>query len=159
MTTAATTTATPAKPAKTVHLPSPAELPDAPVVIYDGHCKFCRGGVERIAWWDGGSRLAYLSLHDPEVARRYPDLTHEMLMEKMYIVDQAGNRYAGADAIRYLTRRLPALWIAAPLLHIPFSYPIWEWLYGLVASSRYAIMGKTTDDQCDDGACKVHFRK
>lgn len=146
-------------PAALNALPTPEALPDADVVIYDGHCKFCQAQVERIHWWDGGGRLSYLSLHDPRVAERYPDLTHEMLMEKMYIVDRAGNRYGGADAIRYLTRRLPALWIAAPLLHIPFSYPLWEWLYGLVAASRYAIMGKTAEDECGDGACRIHFRQ
>ena len=51
----------------------------ADVVIYDGHCSFCRGQVERVNRWDTPGRLAYLSLHDPEVARRYPDLDHDAL--------------------------------------------------------------------------------
>src|SRR6478736_4757758 len=91
-----------------IHLPSPAENPDADVVIYDGHCKFCTGQVQNLARWDGtGLRLTFLSLHDPLVAKRYPDLTYDQLIEQMYLIDRAGNRHAGADAFRYLTTRLP----------------------------------------------------
>ena len=53
-----------------------------------------------------------MSLHDPLVGERFPDLTHEQLMEQMYVVDRAGRRHGGAGAIRYLSRRLPRLWVA-----------------------------------------------
>lgn len=148
----ATTTASPEIPV----LPDPADHPQADVVIYDGHCKFCRAGVERLRWWDGGGRLAFISLHDPRVAELYPDLTHDMLMAQMYVVDAAGNRYGGADAIRYLTRRLPWFWPVMPLVHIPFSLPVWQWLYDVVASRRY-LFGKV--EECDGGTCSLHFKK
>lgn len=141
---------------ETPALPDPDQHPQADVVIFDGHCRFCRGGVERLNWWDGGSRLAYLSLHDPRVAERYPDLTHDQLMAQMYVVDTQGNRYGGADAIRYLTRRLPWLWPVMPLVHIPFSLPLWQWLYDVVASRRY-LFGKV--EECEEGTCSLHFRK
>lgn len=140
-----------------VRLPSPAENPTADIVLYDGHCKFCTGQVQNLARWDrGGRRLAFLSLHDPEVAKRFPDLTYDQLMEEMYLVDQRGNRYAGAAALRYLTTKLPRLYALAPLMHIPFTMPLWRWGYKQVARRRYAIQGKT--DACDDGSCKVHFK-
>ena len=104
-------------------LPTPEERPRADVVIYDGNCRICMRQVARLAWWDCQARLAYLSLHDPEVARRYPDLSHEMLMRDMYVVDQGGRRHRGAEAFRYLSRRLRRLWWLAPVLHIPFSMP------------------------------------
>src|SRR5688572_9009508 len=81
-----------------VALPAPAERPEADVVIYDGHCKFCTGQVKNLARWDTRGRLAFLSLHDAEVPRRFPELTHDQLMEQMYVVDQKGNRYGGAAA-------------------------------------------------------------
>lgn len=157
MMTTATTSVPAAKPAKSVQLPGPAELPDAPVLIYDGHCKFCTGQVKNIARWDGRGRVAFISLHDPEVARRWPDLTHDMLMEQMYVVDPQGNRYGGAAAFRYLSRKLPKLWILAPVMHIPFTLPIWQFFYRQIAKRRYLLMGKSAD-ACDDGACKVHFK-
>jgi len=136
-------------------LPTPADRPEADLVIYDGHCKFCTAGAKRLARWDGqGRRLAFLSLHDPEVARRFPDLTHEQLMAQMYVVDRDGQRYGGAAAFRYLTRRLPRLWLLAPWLHVPFSLPVWQFLYRQVARQRYRF-GKTS--ACEGDSCKIHF--
>jgi predicted DCC family thiol-disulfide oxidoreductase YuxK len=153
-----TAVATSTEPAQSdVRLPTPAERPDADIVIYDGHCKFCTGQVRNLARWDGKGRLAFLSLHDPEVAKRFPDLTYDQMMEELVVVDQRGNRHGGAAAFRYLTTRLPRLYLLAPLMHIPFTMPLWRWGYKQVAKRRYAIAGKSAD-ACDDGACKVHFK-
>jgi predicted DCC family thiol-disulfide oxidoreductase YuxK len=137
-------------------LPMPAELPDAQIVIWDGHCKFCYKQVRRLRWFDGG-RLSYLSLHDPLTATLCPDLSFEQLMEQMWVVappggDRPAQPVGGADAIRYLSRRLPRLWPIAPLMHLPFSMPLWRALYRFVAKSRYKIAGK-----CDEGGtCDLH---
>ena len=136
------------------HLVTPTERPTADVVIYDGHCRFCTSQIRRLAGWDKQQKLAFVSLHDPFVAEHYPDLSHDEMMKQMYIVDQRGNRYGGAAALRYLSRRLPRLWPLALALHIPFSLPIWGWLYKQVAKRRYKLAGKT----CDDGACDIHFK-
>src|SRR5262245_11680420 len=114
-------------------LPTPADRPAADVVIYDGHCRICTAQVRRLARWDGGGRLAFLSLHDPQVAARYPDLSFDELMRNMVVVDLQGGRHVGAAAVRYLSRRLPRLWLLAPLLHIPGSLPLWQWCYRQVA--------------------------
>ncbi|MCA9123761.1 MAG: DUF393 domain-containing protein [Planctomycetaceae bacterium] len=140
---------------KSMELPGLEEHPNADVVIFDGNCNFCRGQVERLARWDRGGRLAFVSLHDPLVAQRYPDLTHDQLMEQMYLVDQSGQRYGGAAAFRYLSRKLPRLWLLAPLMHLPFTLPLWQWCYRQVAKRRYKIAGK---QDCDGNACEVHFK-
>lgn len=142
------------KPSKPIHLATPAERPSADVVIYDGHCRFCTGQVRRLASWDRGGKLAFVSLHDPFVAEHYPDLSHDDMMKQMYVVDQRGGRHGGAAALRYLSRKLPRLWPLMPILHIPFSLPLWGWLYKQVAKRRYKLAGKS----CDDGACEIHFR-
>jgi predicted DCC family thiol-disulfide oxidoreductase YuxK len=137
-------------------LPAPSEFPTADVVIYDGDCRICTAQVQRLARWDGRNRLAFLSLHDAEVARRYPDLQHDYLMQNMVVVDRQQHRHAGAAAVRYLTRRLPRLWPLAPILHIPFSMPLWHWCYQQIAKRRYLIGGKSSG--CDNGACSMHFK-
>ena len=128
-------------------------------MIYDGECRFCRRQVERLAWFDRGERLAFVSLHDPYVGQRVPELSHEMMMDQMYVVDQKGQRYGGARAIRYLSTRIPLLWPLAPLMHIPWSLPFWQWAYKLFAVRRY-LWNRTADErECEDnGACKHHFR-
>ncbi len=137
-------------------LPGIKELPNADVVIFDGNCNFCQTQVRRLHWFAGGS-LAFLSLHDPLVADLCPELTHEQLMQRMYVVTQDNQTLGGVHGIKYLSRRIPRMWFAAPLLHIPFSMPVWSCLYDLVARSRYQIAGKA--DQCDSSSCEVHFKK
>jgi predicted DCC family thiol-disulfide oxidoreductase YuxK len=152
------TATVPAEAPKKAPLPTPREYPTADIVIYDGHCKFCEGMVRRLAWFDGKGRIVFLSLHDPEVARRFPDLTYDQMMEQMWLVTQQGQRYGGAAVLRYLSRKLPKLYWLAPFIHVPFTLPLWQWGYKQVARRRYLILGKT-DASCEDGACAVHFRK
>ena len=139
-------------PSEKPPLPSPADRPDADVVIYDGHCGICTAQVSKLPWWDCQKRLSYLSLHDPEIHRRWPDLSHDRLMQEMTIVDRHGRRHWGPEAIRYLTTRLRRLWWAAPMAYFPGSMFLWRPLYRWVARNRYRFSGKT----CDDGACQLH---
>jgi len=131
----------------------PDERPGSDVVIYDGRCRICTAQIEKLPWWDCQQHLSYLSLHDPAVARRYPDLSHQRLMEEMVIVDRHGDRHFGAEALRYLTRRLRRLWWAAPLLHFPGSMPLWRMLYRWIARNRYRFGRRET---CEDGTCDLH---
>jgi len=123
------------------------------VVLFDGQCNFCRSQIGILRRLDGGHRLEFVSLHDPEVAKQFPDLTLEQMMEQMWIATSNGQRHGGAYAVRYLTRRLPILWALAPLMHIPGSMPIWSFLYRQVAKYRYKIAGRDCDE---GGTCSVH---
>ena len=135
-------------------LPTPSERPDSDVVIYDGECVFCQSQVARLHRWDSRKRLSFVSLHDPLVAERYPDLTHDELMSKMYVISPEGARYGGGAAIQYLARRLPLMYPAYPILNLPFTSPLWAWIYNLIAKRRYKIAGR----DCEGGACEIHFR-
>jgi predicted DCC family thiol-disulfide oxidoreductase YuxK len=125
------------------------------VVIYDGDCRFCSSQVERLQRYDSEGKLAFISLHDPRIQERFPELTYEDMMRQMYVVAPDGRKYGGAAAVRYLSRRLPKLYWLMPIMHIPFSLPVWQWLYGQVAKRRYKLAGKT----CDGDSCAVHFKK
>jgi predicted DCC family thiol-disulfide oxidoreductase YuxK len=134
--------------------PSPADRPQADIVVYDGNCQFCLRQVDRLHRLDSKGRLAFLSLHDPAVAELCPNLSHDDLMKQMYVLDKKGQQHGGAAAIRYLSRKLPRLWPAVPLLYMPFCFPIWQWLYRQVANRRYRFNAK----DCENGACRVHLR-
>ena len=140
---------------RTADLADPDTLSDSDVVIYDGECNFCRQQVTNLRRLDCcGNRLSFISLHDPRVAQRYPDLSPEALMEQMYVIDRSGRRHGGADAVRYLSRRLPLLWVAAPILHIPGTARLWRWMYRQVAKRRYKLAGKN----CENDVCRVHLK-
>ncbi len=133
-------------------LPDPDENQGAPVVIWDGKCNFCRAQVERLRAFDTQGRLTYLSLHDVRVAQRCPQLTHEQLMEQMWVVTSNRELLGGADAVRFLSRYLPRLWWMAPLMHLPFAMPLWRFLYKAIAKRRYRLAG----ENCADGTCELH---
>ena len=147
----ATTEVPPARPE--LKLPSPEDRPGADVVIYDGSCGFCRSQVARLARWDTRGRLAFVPLQDPVVLERYPDLTHERLLEEMVVVDRTGRRHGGADAFRYLSRRVRRLWWLVPWMHIPGSMPLWRFVYRLVARHRYRLWSRR--HSCDSGTCSL----
>jgi predicted DCC family thiol-disulfide oxidoreductase YuxK len=123
------------------------------VVLYDGQCNFCRSQINILRRLDSGKRLEFVSLHDPRVATSYPSLSFEQLMEEMWIVTALGKQHGGAYAVRYLSRKLPILWPIAPLLHFPFSMPVWSFLYRQIAKYRYRIAGRDCDE---GGTCSLH---
>lgn len=131
----------------------PDDNPESSVVIWDGNCNFCRAQVDRLRAFDTRGRLSYISLHDPRVSERYPELTYDQLMEQMWVVTADGNRYGGADAIRFLSRYLPQLWWMAPVMHLPFAMPLWRYLYKAFANRRYRLAGKN----CESGTCELHL--
>lgn len=127
-----------------------ATRPDRDTVLYDGQCRFCRGQIGLLRRLDAFGSLRYVSIHDEQVARDFPELPHERLREEMVVVDRAGAARGGAEAARYLSRRLPLLWPFALPLHLPGSLPIWRSLYAIVARNRYRIAGR-----CDDSSCRL----
>ena len=124
--------------------------PDRDTVIYDGRCRFCRSQVALLRRLSLGREPEFLSLHDPLVADRFPELSADDLLSQMYVIDPQGVARGGAEAVRYLSRRLPMLWPLAVLLHVPGSLPLWKRLYAFVARHRLWIAGS-----CDDGACRI----
>lgn len=124
--------------------------PTRDTVLYDGRCRFCRSQIALLRWLSLSRRPDFISLHDPIVAERFPELSHEDLLRQMYVIDPHGEAHGGAEAVRYLSRRLPLLWPLAALLHIPGSLPVWKRLYAFVARHRLSIAGS-----CDDGSCRV----
>lgn len=124
--------------------------PARDTVLYDGQCRFCVGQIATLRRLDRGGRLEVVSLHDDRVPREFPELSRDMLMEQMFVVAPSGAAYGGAEAVRYLSRRLPLLWPLAPLLHLPGSLPLWQAGYRFVARNRYRIAGR-----CTDGTCRI----
>lgn len=122
--------------------------PNRDTVLYDGQCRFCRSQIALLRTLDLQRSLQFTSLHDPSVAVDFPELTHADLLSQMYAIDTAGRACGGAEAVRYLSRRLPLLWPLAVPLHIPGTMPLWNALYRFVARNRMRIAGTCADDTC-----------
>lgn len=127
-----------------------ATRPRRDTVIYDGHCRFCRSQIALLRWLDLAGSLEFVSQHEPNVASDFPELSADDLHAQMYVIDRVGQARGGAEAVRYLSRRLPLLWPLAVPLHVPGSLPVWSAAYRFVARHRFRIAGR-----CDDGSCRL----
>jgi predicted DCC family thiol-disulfide oxidoreductase YuxK len=125
-----------------------ARHPEHDTVLYDGQCRFCRRQIALLSRLDLGGRLRFTSLHEPSVARDFPEIPVADLMDRMFVVDDTGAARGGAEAVRYLSRRLVPLWPLAMLLHIPGTLPLWSRLYAWIAARRYGFAGRCSDDTC-----------
>lgn len=130
-------------------------LPKRDTVLYDGACRFCQGQVSMLRRFDLRRRFEFRSLHEPTVAVDFPELDREELLTKMYVIDTSGHARGGAEAVKYLSRKMPPLWPLAALLHLPGTMPLWTRLYAFIARHRYRIAGKATATQCDTGTCRI----
>ena len=122
--------------------------PTRDTVLYDGQCRFCRSQIALLRRLDLGGSLHFTSLHDPAVPEVFPELSRDDLLAQMYVIDTAGRARGGAEAVRYLSRKLPLLWPLAVLLHIPGTLPLWQALYRFVARNRMRIAGSCTEGTC-----------
>lgn len=122
------------------------------VLIYDGQCNFCRRSVRTLYVLDWTRRLTFISLHDERVPQRWPGLSYDQLMDQIWLASPGGETYGGADALRYLSLRMPAMWLSAPLLNFPFTMPLWRKIYRFIARNRYRIAGRS----CEGGTCSLH---
>ena len=94
------------------------QLPQVPVLIYDGRCGFCSRWVGRVRAWDRAAAVRYLPLQDagaPDVAGRQ----REALQQALHLVRPDGVVFAGAAAARELLGYLPGGRIPKVVLNLP----------------------------------------
>jgi predicted DCC family thiol-disulfide oxidoreductase YuxK len=130
--------------------------PGHTVVLYDGHCRICTAGADRLRpFVRSGAELA--SFQDAGVLDRFPGLTWDDCMKEMQTVTPDGRIYGGFEAaVRAIASRGPSGWFAYGY-YLPIVRAILDGIYALIAANRYRIAGRT--GACDDGACAIHFQK
>lgn len=80
---------------------------DRPVLLYDGHCRFCRASARAVAALDRGRSFAILPLDDPAAAALLASVPEERRGESMSVVKPDGWVLSAGDALIELTRLLP----------------------------------------------------
>jgi predicted DCC family thiol-disulfide oxidoreductase YuxK len=122
------------------------------IVLFDGQCGVCRAAARLLKLIDVGGRISLISLHDRSVANRFFAVDNARMMREMLVVDRFDRHYWGADAARYLSRRLPVLWPLMPILHMPGTRRLREFLYRKFATNRYRISALAG---CASGTCSM----
>src|ERR1700681_4060677 len=109
-------------------------MPGEPLVIFDGHCGFCRIWIE---YWKAitGGRVA--SASSQEVGSLYPQISVKNFRESVQLVMPGGEAISGARAIFVtLTYARGMAWLLWMYDHVPGFAPATEAAYRLIAGHR-----------------------
>jgi predicted DCC family thiol-disulfide oxidoreductase YuxK len=109
------------------------------VVLFDGVCNLCNGTVQFVIARDPDARFKFASQQSAvglELMRQHnlPAMTSVVLI-------QNGQALLRSDAVLEMARLLPAPWSWAVVFKwVPRA--VRDFVYGLIARSRYTIFGK-----------------
>src|SRR4029077_15102839 len=112
-----------------------------PILVYDGHCHFCRRQASRLLELSGG-RIKLESLHDAGVVERSPGLTREACEQAMQLVFPDGRIYSGAGAAAQALRLNPALAWLSFFYDIPGLKQLSDAIYRWIARNRFRFGGR-----------------
>jgi predicted DCC family thiol-disulfide oxidoreductase YuxK len=109
------------------------------VLIYDGACGVCRGGVSWISRRAVRGYFEFLPCQAAERRARYPWMREETCLEAMQLILPDGRLLVGDAAIPEILRRLRRWRWVAGLFRLPGIEILAPRLYAWVARHRYQI--------------------
>jgi predicted DCC family thiol-disulfide oxidoreductase YuxK len=132
---------------KIAEAPSPADRARA-VLIYDGTCGLCRGGVSWISRRAVRGRFEFLPCQAAERRVRYPWMDEQTCLGAMQLILPDGRILSGDAAIPEILLRLRGWRWVAGIFRLPGVEILAPRLYAWVARHRYQIscmLGRTAD--------------
>src|SRR5207244_1351738 len=100
---------------------------DRPLLIFDGHCGFCRIWIEYFRKL-AGDRIDFAP--SQEVEHDYPKIPHEAFGKSVQLVRTDGSVASGARAV------FESLGWERSYESVPLLAPVSEWAYRLIARNR-----------------------
>lgn len=116
-----------------------APVGERAVLIYDGACGFCRGGVSWVSRRAMRGQFEFLPCQAAERRARYPWMREEACLEAMQLILPDGRLLVGDAAIPEILRRLRGWRWVAGLFRLPGMEILAPRLYAWVARHRYQI--------------------
>ena len=126
------------------------------VVIYDGVCELCQGGIHWISQRAVRGEIEFLPCQSAERRARFPALEEAQCMAAIHIVLADGRVLAGHAAIPEILRHLNGWRRLAALFRLPGVRWLAPVVYGWVARHRYQVScllraGRTRDAAREGG--------
>jgi predicted DCC family thiol-disulfide oxidoreductase YuxK len=127
------------------------------IVLYDGLCKFCQAGMNKLLALARPGAIQPVSFQEPGALEPFPGITLDDCLREMYLITPAGRVYRGFEAAvqALATRRL--LGCLAYIYYVPGIRQLLNWVYARIAANRYRLMGKVAaGGECKEGTCALH---
>jgi predicted DCC family thiol-disulfide oxidoreductase YuxK len=112
-------------------------------VIYDAQCGFCSASRRFAEGFDTRQQLHFVSMHEPDLLSRFPQLHGLDLNGSMHVLTPDGRVHREIEAVRAILRQLPGLQWMALLFGLPGVHALGNLGYRWVARNRMCLMGST----------------
>ncbi|MCZ6688733.1 MAG: DUF393 domain-containing protein [Planctomycetota bacterium] len=109
------------------------------VLIYDGECRFCQGGIAWVRDRAVPGEFEYLPSGSPDRIGRFPSLSNQDCEDAIQLVLPDGTILSGDRAVPEILRRLRGWRWLGLLFRLPGVGWIAPSVYSWVARNRYAI--------------------
>ena len=112
-----------------------------PLLIYDGHCGFCRWCLRLLKITDLFDVLEYKSFYEylDEKKPLPAGLWIDEVQKRMYLVLNSGKKFAGYEVFRRICWSMPMMFPLIPLIYFPGMGVIGPRLYDFVAKRRRCL--------------------
>ena len=122
-----------------------------PLVLFDGLCPLCKVSVALLKRLDWFKAVDFKDARDPaNIPSMDPPLALSRLLEEMHLVTtDLKKSLHGFKAFRYISWRIPLLFLLAPFMYIPGIPWLGQKIYLWVARNRFNLV------PCKDGVCHL----
>ncbi|NBR06132.1 MAG: DUF393 domain-containing protein [Planctomycetes bacterium] len=122
-----------------------------PLVLFDGLCPLCQASVAWLKRLDWFKAVDFRDARDPvNIPVMDPPLVLSRLLEEMHLVTtDLKKSLQGFKAFRYISWRIPLLFMLAPFMYIPGIPWLGQKIYLWVARNRFNLV------PCKDGVCHL----
>jgi glyoxylase-like metal-dependent hydrolase (beta-lactamase superfamily II)/predicted DCC family thiol-disulfide oxidoreductase YuxK len=114
-------------------------------VFYDSQCEICQAGVSWLRFLDRRARTECIPIDAESIERA--GLNIDACTQQLHVLTPKGV-LVGWNAVAHLARLFPSTWLIGALGVAPPFQWMGKFLYGWLASNRYAL------SKCRGGACR-----
>lgn len=112
-----------------------------PLILYDGTCRFCTGGMTWVRTLDWRQRFELLANQSDEAISRYPPESRQAWQDGIHVLLPDGRHYTGGPGITQICWRLPLTMPIALILSLPGIAWVWKKTYPIIARYRKGFAG------------------
>lgn len=128
-------------------------------VLYDGLCPICVTEIQFLQFLQRKKpeKVDFIDISLPGYdGRKYKEITYEMAMEEMHVIDKEDKVHRGVPAFAVMYSAVGLSWLAR-LMTWPPVRPFMDKSYAVFARNRLKWTGR--GDECKAGRCEIKSEK
>lgn len=123
-------------------------------VLYDGLCPICVTEIRFLKYLQErrAAKVDFIDIAEPGYdGADYGDVSYEMAMEEMHVIDEKDNVHRGVPAFAVMYAAVGLGWLGRFMMWAPVR-PLFDKSYAIFANNRLAWTGR--EEGCATGRCK-----